>query len=104
MKNSVGYCSVTLKDPHDNIDYPMHVMYPCAATEHDEQLGAFTLNLAKNAKLKSGIYPLVIFMHKTQIAFAFFDNQLYLVDSYRFTHYSSATCLTCLAPKMASAS
>ena len=63
MDTFVGYCSVDLVDEHNDVTFPMAVMYPTFMHGKSENLGRYIMDLAKDAEPKEGIYPLVIISH-----------------------------------------
>lgn len=63
MDTFVGYCSVDLVDEHNDVTFPMAVMYPALMPGKSEKLGRYIMDLAKDAEPKEGIYPLVIISH-----------------------------------------
>jgi predicted dienelactone hydrolase len=63
METFVGYCPVDLVDEHNGETFPMAVMYPAMVPGKTERLGRYVMDLANNAGLKEGRYPLVIISH-----------------------------------------
>jgi len=62
MDTFVGYSAHNV--PFESgVNLPLLVFYPTFTPERPERLGAYTLDLALNAELKSGVFPLVVISH-----------------------------------------
>jgi len=60
-----GYSQVQLFDASLGINFPMTVMYPTDRPEQEERLGPYLLELANDADLSMGKFPLVLISHGT---------------------------------------
>ena len=60
-----GYREVKVGDSSLGITFPMTVMYPSESPEQVEPLGPYLLELARNAEVSEGRFPLVIISHGT---------------------------------------
>lgn len=63
MTAQVGLQSVQVVDEAEALSFPMLVMYPTIAQERPEQLGPFTLSVARDAPVLEGEHPLVLISH-----------------------------------------
>ncbi|RLL48544.1 alpha/beta hydrolase [Oceanobacillus piezotolerans] len=62
-ENFVGYRKVDIIDDNLNVTFPMFVMYPTDTHEKEEKIGPYSINVAKEAKPKDAVYPLVLISH-----------------------------------------
>ncbi|MCP1310162.1 alpha/beta hydrolase family protein [Paenibacillus tyrfis] len=60
-----GYHEVKISDASLGITFPMLVMYPAGTPEQADQLGPFPLELARDAEVLAGKFPLVLISHGT---------------------------------------
>lgn len=63
MNDSVGYCTVEVADSVLDLSFPLAVLYPTRAPAKPETVGGYTLDLASDAPIKEGVFPLVIISH-----------------------------------------
>lgn len=63
MTNFVGCCTTELTDPELGITFPMIIMYPTNTPEQESKLGPYDINLAMDAMIKEGVFPLTIISH-----------------------------------------
>lgn len=63
MGTFVGYCEVELLDEMSDATFPMAVFYPSYTPGRTERLGPYSVDVAKNAELKEGVFPLVLISH-----------------------------------------
>lgn len=63
MDTFVGYCSVELADELSDVTFPMVVFYPTFAPEKTERLGPYSVNVAKDAEPREGVFPLILISH-----------------------------------------
>lgn len=63
MDDFVGYCPVEVTDSALDLSFPLAVMYPTRVPAKPEFVGGYMLDLAINAPLKEGVFPLVIVSH-----------------------------------------
>ena len=59
----VGYCSVELADHNLELLFPMFVFYPTSTPSKAEPAGPYSLDLAREAPLQPGLFPLVLLSH-----------------------------------------
>ncbi|MFD2170504.1 alpha/beta hydrolase family protein [Tumebacillus lipolyticus] len=60
-----GYSEVQLFDASLGVPFSMRVMYPTDRPEQAEQLGPYVLEVARDAELLEGEFPLVLISHGT---------------------------------------
>lgn len=60
-----GCRTCALPDQSAGTSSPLLVFYPSQAPEHPQQLGPYTLDLAPDAPVAGGLYPLVVISHGT---------------------------------------
>ena len=63
--HAAGCRTVALTDPERGTTSPMLVLYPSAAPERPARLGPYTLDVAMDAPVAAGRWPLVIVSHGT---------------------------------------
>ncbi|SDF65197.1 hypothetical protein SAMN04488689_10678 [Paenibacillus sp. cl6col] len=60
-----GLRKVEISDKALGITFPMWVMYPTGTAEQTVQLGPYSIELAKDAEVLEGTFPLVLISHGT---------------------------------------
>lgn len=65
MEDYVGYCQVEVADPQLALTIPVAVLYPTRTPEAEETVGAYRLNVARDAPVREGVFPLVLISHGT---------------------------------------
>lgn len=63
--NQAGLRKVEISDKALGITFPMWVMYPTGTDEQTVQLGPYSIELAKDAEVLEGTFPLVLISHGT---------------------------------------
>ena len=63
MDTFVGYCSVELADELSGVTFPMIVFYPTFTPEKTERLGPYSVDVAKGAEPREGVFPLILISH-----------------------------------------
>ena len=63
MQHFVGYRSVALTDDHLGLTFPLAILYPTRTPEKAESVGPYRLNVARDAPIKEGRFPLVVISH-----------------------------------------
>lgn len=62
---AAGLRKVEISDKTLGITFPMWVMYPTGTAEQTVQLGPYSIELAKDAEVLEGTFPLVLISHGT---------------------------------------
>ncbi|MEQ7049957.1 alpha/beta hydrolase [Paenibacillaceae sp. P-4] len=62
---AAGLRKVEISDKALGITFPMWVMYPTGTAEQTVQLGPYSIELAKDAEVLEGTFPLVLISHGT---------------------------------------
>ncbi|GGF21770.1 alpha/beta hydrolase family protein [Hymenobacter cavernae] len=65
MSDFVGYCTVDVHDSALAVTFPVLVFYPTSTPGQVEKLGSYPLNVALDAPLKAGPFPLILISHGT---------------------------------------
>jgi len=65
MKEFAGYCRVEVADNQRGITFPMTVLYPTSTPAGAVSVGLYTLDVALDAPLAAGAFPLVLISHGT---------------------------------------
>ncbi len=63
MQDFVGYCLTELADQLTGVTFPMAVMYPTKTPSRAENLGPYRSEIAMDAPLAEGVFPLVLISH-----------------------------------------
>ncbi|VBB08128.1 chlorophyllase [Lucifera butyrica] len=63
MDTFVGYCSVELADEQSGVLFPMTVFFPTFTPGKTERLGPYSVDIAKDAEPKEGVFPLILISH-----------------------------------------
>jgi predicted dienelactone hydrolase len=63
--DSVGYCALEVPDQSLGLSFPLAVLYPTRAPAKSEALDQYTLEVALDAALSPGLFPLVLISHGT---------------------------------------
>lgn len=59
----VGHCTVELADEELGLIFPMTVLYPTTTPGKAEAVGPYQLNVARDAHVAGGLFPLVLISH-----------------------------------------
>ncbi|OON69617.1 alpha/beta hydrolase family protein [Hymenobacter sp. CRA2] len=65
MDYSVGYCALEVTDAALGLTFPLAVLYPTDAPAAPASVGMYTLNVAADAPVSAGLFPLVLLSHGT---------------------------------------
>ncbi|MDO7851106.1 alpha/beta hydrolase family protein [Hymenobacter convexus] len=65
MENFVGYRELQVTDGELNLAFPLRVLYPTSTTGQAENVGPYTLDVARDASISPGVFPLVVLSHGT---------------------------------------
>lgn len=63
MSSSAGCRRVELTDDETSATFPVLIMYPTGSPERPQNLGPYPADLAMNAPVAAGTYPLVVISH-----------------------------------------
>ena len=63
MHDFVGYREVELADHDLGLTFPLVVLYPTSTPDESVSVGRFRLNVARDAPVKEGVFPLVLISH-----------------------------------------
>jgi predicted dienelactone hydrolase len=63
MNTFAGYCAVELADEQSGVTFPMAVFYPTFTPGKAERLGPYSVDVAKDAEPKEGVFPLILISH-----------------------------------------
>ena len=63
MTKFVGFCRIEILDEHKGITFPMLVMYPTCTPAKPVTFGPFSLDVAIEAPVEDGSFPLVMISH-----------------------------------------
>jgi len=65
MSDFVGYCTLNVNDSALVVTFPVLVFYPTNTPGQVEKLGSYPMDVALNAPLKAGTFPLILISHGT---------------------------------------
>jgi predicted dienelactone hydrolase len=65
MTDFAGYCRVEVADDQLGLTFPMAVLYPTHTPAAAASVGLYTLEVAVEAPLKQGVFPLALISHGT---------------------------------------
>ncbi|MDO7849145.1 hypothetical protein Q5H92_22470 [Hymenobacter sp. M29] len=65
MDYFVGYRELQVTDSERNLTFPLRVLYPTPLPSQAESVGLYTLDVARNALIGPGVFPLVLISHGT---------------------------------------
>jgi predicted dienelactone hydrolase len=65
MEYFVGYRELQVTDNELNLVFPLRVLYPSSIPSRAESVGPYTLDVAREAPISPGVFPLVLISHGT---------------------------------------
>ena len=65
MSVFAGFRRLAVVDEAQNLTFPLLVLYPSPAPEHELRIGPYTLDVASDAPVADGSFPLVVMSHGT---------------------------------------
>jgi predicted dienelactone hydrolase len=65
VTTSAGFRRVAVVDEAERVTFPLLVLHPSPAPEHALRIGPYTLDVASDAPVGDGVFPLVVMSHGT---------------------------------------
>ncbi|HEX8429052.1 alpha/beta hydrolase family protein [Hymenobacter sp.] len=63
MSGFVGYCTIEVTDSQMSLAFPLAVLYPTYMPGKEETVSFYTLDVARDAPIEEGLFPLVFISH-----------------------------------------